>query len=286
MKKKILLFTLSSIMGAVVLMSNGGGAVNGGNGIRNGAKGITQTCAQAGCHTGTLAAIPGIRVDSVGGVEVTSYVAGMTYTVTVTGSHPTNTKFGFQLAAVSGTGTAQVQAGSFAATGLPAQTAKRTSSSLEIMEHSSVITGTGTPATLSKSFVWTAPTSTTLTDVKFYLAVNAVNGNGVADAGDAAENLTITLPRQIPSTEVADIANNATVIAYPNPTTGILNINASAWTNATVNVYDIAGRNVASVQTNSVTGAATINTDNWASGVYNVVVSNETGRKAIQVVKQ
>ena len=99
MKKQILLFTLTAGMVSAVLMSSSGGAANGGLGNRTGAKGSTANCSGSGCHgAASTATTATIRVDSAGGVEVTKYVPGMTYTVTVTGAHASNNRFGFQFA--------------------------------------------------------------------------------------------------------------------------------------------------------------------------------------------
>lgn len=277
----MLLFTLIGGLGYVALTSSSGGASNSGL-LRNGAKGTPTTCGGGGCHTGTLAPIIDIRVDSVGGVEVSKYVAGMTYTVTVTASHPSNNAFGFQLSSVSGTGTAQVQAGSFASAGLPAQVAKRTSSGIEVMEQSSTISGA-----LSKSMVWTAP-ATGSEDVKFYLTVNAVDGVGGASSGDASENMSITLPKHPSTSSVATMASKATVSAYPNPATNVLNI-ASGYANQqiSIDILDMTGRNIAHQLNNTdADGNTNISMTNLAPGQYNVVIAKGAEKQTIQVVKQ
>src|SRR5437868_50337 len=64
------------------------------------------------------------------------------------------TKFGFEFAAVSGTGAAQVQAG--ASTGLPAGVTTHTVTAIQVVEHSSVRTGTA--GSYDIQFTWTAPT--------------------------------------------------------------------------------------------------------------------------------
>ncbi len=282
MKKKILLFTLASGMAVVTLMSNGSGAAGSGN-SRTGADGSVANCGGSGCHGGAGATTATLRIDSVGGVQVTKYVPGMTYTVTVTGSHATNTKFGFQMAAVSGTGSSQVQAGTFATT-LPASVAKRniTGIPFDFIEHSSIITGP-----LSKSFSWTAP-ATGVGTISMYLTVNAMNNTGGADAGDVSGNTSKTLAQHVASSSVADLSDNISLSAYPNPVTNTLNIKAgNGYGNYTVTVFDMTGRNIAhSTLEANVTGIATINTSDWTSGLYNVVVANENSRETIQIVKQ
>lgn len=270
MKKKALLFILVAGMGYVTLSSSSGGP--GGN--LTGARGSSPSCGS--CHGGGSGAPTlNIRVDTAGGVEVTKYTPGKTYTVTVTGSHPSLTKFGFQYTAVSGTGGAQINAGTL--TALPSQTATHTASTLTILEHTSTINGP-----LSKSFTWTAP-ATGVGNVTMYLTVNAVNGNG-SDNGDISGNMNKVLAQYPVVTEVANVNNDINITAFPNPATNTLNIQAAnIFGNYNVEAFDFTGR---SVLNTTVNGIASINTSNWAPGVYNVVVTGETGHKAIQVVKQ
>lgn len=282
MKKNFLLLTLCAGMGWVVLQSTSGGAATGA-GIRNGVKGNPNNCGGSTCHGGaSTATTTGIRVDSVGGVQVNRYVAGMTYTVTVTGGHTSLTRFGFQFAAVSGTGSAQAQAGSF--TTLPSQVAEHTSSSVKFVEQTSAITGP-----LSKTFKWTAPASG-VGDIKMYLTVNAVNGASGADAADVSDDSVLTLTHYVPpSSSVGTVANAPVVSAFPNPIVGSdLHLNlAGSYTSYSVAVYDITGRNVyAGEVAASLSGASTINTSNWAPGLYKVTVASGDNTEVISVVKQ
>lgn len=282
MKKTALLLPIVAGLLYVTLSSNDANPSITGIGNRTGAKASTANCAGSGCHTGTAPAPTiGIRVDSVGGVQVSKFVPGMTYTVTVTGSHTTNTKFGFQFAAVTGTGASQTQSGTFPGS-MPSSVAKNTFSGLSIIEHSAVITGP-----LSKSFTWQAPTvGGSPIDIKMYLTVNAVNGTGSADGSDVSGNTSITLAQWVTPSAVANVDNGISVKAYPNPVTDVLNIQANAYDTYTVQVYDMAGRMVNAGATNVVTGASTISTSGWATGMYNVVVSNVNGSKTVQVAKQ
>ncbi len=281
MKKQILLFTLTAGMVATVLMSSSGGAANGGLGNRTGAKGSTANCSGGSCHGGVSAATTAtIRVDSAGGVEVTKYVPGMTYTVTVTGAHTSNNRFGFQFAAVSGVGAAQLQAGTFSA--LPTSVASRTASGLNIIEQSTGITGP-----LSKSFSWTAPAAG-LGNISLYLIVNATNASGGPDASDVTANTSKILTELVTSS-VPVVTNNVAVTAFPNPVIGQLNVQVGNITGAySVAVYDITGKSVSntSVEAGNVAATTSFNTSNWAPGAYQVVVESEGNRTVQQVVKQ
>lgn len=277
MKKRVLLFTLTAGMMYVALQSSNGGASSSA-GNRTGSGGGTSNCGGGGCHGGESATVTAnIRVDSVGGVEVTKYVAGMTYTVTVTGSHATLSHFGFQFAAVSGTGTAQ--AGTFGTA--PAQVANRTVSGINIMEQTTKIVGP-----LSKQFTWTAP-ATGVGTISMHLTVNGVNNDGAPSAADLSHHVSKTFTQYIPAS-VTNVANKVTVAAFPNPATNNLNIQVgNAHSNYSLQVYDVAGRSIMNSQiVANGTGVTNINTSGWASGIYQVVVADESSREVIQVVKQ
>ncbi|MCD6013400.1 MAG: hypothetical protein K0Q79_3262 [Flavipsychrobacter sp.] len=280
MKKRILLLTAIAGMGYVLLTSYAGGpAPLAGN--RTGAKGATATanCA-TGCHgTGTSTTVT-ITLDSAG-VTTTRYKPGMTYTVKIHGVNTSSLpKFGFQFAAVSGTGASQVQAGTFPSSGLPSGVASHSASSLDIIEHTAG--RNGVPAgTYDVQFTWVAP-STNVGNITMYSTLNAVNGNNLQDAADISGNTSITLT-PIVTTSVEQLVNNIGITAYPNPVVNALTLQAEKAGTYMVNVYDIAGRTIATEQMSS-TGS--INTANWAAGIYQVAVQKDGNMQVIPVVKQ
>jgi len=285
MKKQILLFTLSAGMVAAVLMSSSGGAVSTA-GNRTGAKGTSTSCAGGSCHgAASAAASATIRVDSAGGVAVTKYVPGMTYTVTVTGSHTSHTRFGFQFAAVSGIGGAQLQAGTFSS--LPANVTSTSASALNIIEQSSPINAVSPADSFIRSFSWTAPAAG-LGNISLYLIINAVNGNSSPDAGDVTASTSKVLTELV-TASVPVVANRATVTAFPNPAVGQLNVQVGNIAAAyTVTVYDVMGRSVASttVEAGNIAATTSFNTSTWAQGAYQVVVESEGNSTVQQIVKQ
>ena len=233
------------------------------------------TCVNAGCHSGGIAApTVNIRVDSAGGIEVNKYASGKTYTVTVTASHALN-NFGFQFAAAIGTGAAQFNAGTFGA--LPSQVAQRGVAGISILEHTGTI-----PGPLSKSFTWTAPV-TASGDVTMYLTVNAVNSD-LNTSGDMSANVSKVLAQYPIPSKVSDVNYELNINAFPNPVTDVLNIQMpDFFNNYTVQVFDPLGRLITE---KAITGIACLSTVHWVPGAYNVVVSSQTNRKAIYVVKQ
>lgn len=278
MKKRAILFTLVAAASYTILSSNATGPALASSENRTGAKSTTANCA-AGCHNNTFAAPQptiNIRVDTAGGLEVTKYTPGKTYTVTVSGSHATLNRFGLQYAAVSGTGSSQVLAGSFS--GLPAGIAQRTPGGLAILEQTSAITG---GLSFTRSFTWTAP-ATNVGSVTMYLTVNAVNGD-FNTSGDVSANINKVLTPYSP-TSITNVVNDINVAAFPNPLTNMLNISVANSINASeLHIFDLQGRELVNTTINHST---TINTLSWPAGVYSIVVSGAGGRKTLQIVKQ
>jgi len=283
MKKKILLFTLIAGMCYLGFSSYvTGPAFNGFN--RSGANSSVTNCGDvpSGCHGGFSASTTAsITVDSVGGVAVTKYVAGMTYTVTVTGANSAMTHYGFEFTAVSGSSPSQINAGSFSS--FPSLVAMHSTGGLNFVEHTNTISG----ATLSKSFTWTAP-SPAVGAITMYLTVNAVNGDGNANAADVSNNTSITL--QHSTSAVASIADNVSIKTFPNPVTNTLNLqldNAQTG-NYSTSVYDLNGKVVASqiLEINSAAQVATINTANLIPGMYILSVEKDGSRQVTSFIKQ
>lgn len=289
MKKQILLSVAAAGMTGLMIMSNAAGPANpttGTGGNRTGAKGSTANCSSGGCHGTTTGVSARIWIDSAG-TPVTQYTAGKTYNITVVGQHASLNKFGFQFAAVSGTGGGQIQAGTFAGVTSPA--ANHMLGGLNLIEQMSAISAAASADTFAKTFTWTAP-STGVGTITLYLTVNAVNGNGLADAGDGSTNISKTLTLYTPpSSSVGSVDSKATVTAYPNPVTGSeLHLQlGNGYGNYSISVFDVTGRMISAEQVvSTLNGTATINTANWTPGVYKVAVTGENNREVISVVKQ
>ena len=290
MKKRILLLTaVAGFMYVTFTSESGGPAHSGVGGNRTGAQATVTNCGGSvgavSCHgTGAGTSVT-ITVDS-GTTAVTHYKPGLTYTVKV---HGTNTaslpKFGFEFAAVSGTGGAQVQAGTF-----PAPTAPIYADplgTLTFIEHGNTLTGA--PAgTYDASFQWTAP-ATNMGTLTLYCTINAVNGNAIVDAADISGNDSLKLLSWA-SLETASVLENLSINANPNPTTANLNLQMENAQPGSYNlqVFNMNGSLVASqhVEVNTASQSTTINTTNWATGLYNVVIEKDGSHKSLLVVKQ
>ena len=294
MKKRILLLTAVAGMCYVVFTSESGGpayygASGGGN--RTGAKASVTNCGGSNgavsCHgTGTSTTVT-ITIDSGSTTTATThYKPGLSYTIKIHGNNTAlNPDFGFEFAAVSGTGATQVQAGTFS--GLATSVSNDSYLGLNFIEHNHVLVGS--PAgTYDQSFTWTAP-STSVGNITLYCTLNAVNGNAVADAGDISGNTSVILT-PINTTETASIIENISIKAFPNPVTNNLNLqldNAQPGTYS-LQVFNLNGSAFLNqtIEVNSVSQATGINTSDWAPGLYSVVVEKDGSRKTTMVVKQ
>jgi len=213
MKKRILLFTLIAGLGYLAFSSYSTGpgtnaydctgadaATGSGNptGCSTGGGGCHSTTATAGIALTLEIDSAGVMVSSTPGTG--HYTPGYTYTIKITGVNNTTStlpKWGFQVAATKGTvamSAASISnAGTLQSTGLPtnvhyvAATGTPSSFYANVVEHDarlSPLTGTGGTGTVyTESFTWTAPVAGTGA-VSLWGALNAVNNNGSADAGD------------------------------------------------------------------------------------------------------
>jgi uncharacterized protein (TIGR03437 family) len=166
-----------------------------------------QGCAARGCHTSSASGGP---VNPAGGSVVatfsggTTYTPGQTQTVTVTISDPQNKSYGFQMSARLGTTTSDLstkQGGTFVLgpgtqvlcdNNSIRKTTCPANAPVEFIEHTS-------PSTKAFTFQWTAPAAGS-GPVTFYVAGNAVNGNGREDGGDHVYLANITLTEAAGST--------------------------------------------------------------------------------------
>ncbi len=304
MKKRILLFTLAAGMGGLVLMSNSHGPAGSGysctgaetdNGNPAGCSATGSSCHGTAATTGITVAI---QLDSVG-VPTTHYKGGMTYTVKLTGTNTTtNTlpKFGFQIASMLGTtATATPTNEGTWSTTLPSGTHEVMASSsggnflLNIVEQASSQFATtlsgATGATYVETFTWTAPSTGTGT-ISFWAAVNAVNADALANAGDLWNTNHVTINEWVHTAGVNEISNEFTVSAFPNPTVNTLTINVNNAGNYSVEVYDINGRIVVTENMEVSNSAKSLNTSNWIPGMYQVVISKDGVYKVVSVAKQ
>jgi parallel beta-helix repeat protein len=85
-------------------------------------------------------------------------------------------------------------------------------------------------------------------------------------------------------TGIAKIATLGGVNVYPNPTSGILNVEFNSNISKSVSVIDVTGRVI--MTTNSSDSAVALDLANLAAGVYYVKMQTATATEVVKVVKQ
>jgi hypothetical protein len=167
---------------------------------RCGLYGTQPTCAT--CHSPGVGNLMGSAAVSISG-NPSEYTLGTTYSITVIGlqTSPIPAFYGFEMAAVRAN---NANAGTFTAvagTNVASQTVS--GNSISFIRHSTTSTsGTWT-------FNWKAP-STNVGDIRFYLAINAADGDGGTD-GDYIYTTLFTLAQPCtPTTATLSTNNHAT----------------------------------------------------------------------------
>ena len=260
-----------------------------------------------GCHShsATAGIVVTLELDSAG-VPVTTYKAGLSYTVKIKGVNNTASvlpKFGFQTIAIKGAvaDSTPVNIGTFQQTGLPAGVHYQTPVSAQyivanVIEQTTPLSpdsGTGGRGTIyAESFGWTAPVTGTGT-VSLWGVLNAVNFNGSADGADLwnVQHLVITEDTTATTVNsITDVNGTLTLNIFPNPASDFAQLEIANATSGSyhLNVYDSEGRQVIKHEL-EVTGdlyKTEINTADWTSGIYFVKISNDETVKVLKMVKK
>lgn len=308
MQKKFLLTILILIFGGIIFSSYEHGPAYEGGLNRTGSNGGGANCAGSGCHSANdPSTIVSVHVKNSAGTEVTQYVPGGNYTVTINGHNTTSetlSKFGFQVSGIvvsSGD-----QAGTFTAVS-GSNIRIVTLSGLQIAEHKKPLNETSTN-TYTATFNWTAPAAGA-GNVAFYGILNPVAGDGHKTTGggdddddddDDDDETGLSYPNIAPvvtltqgtgggnggTSAVAQQTKEASMFrCYPTPCTSLLTIEATEQVILQkVEIYDMAGR----LQVASNTTADKkyeINTSNLLPGVYTLVAYSTSGSSMMQIVK-
>ncbi len=279
MKRKLLFYTLSGGIAALVFSSYGGGPLGGGAGNRTGSNSSVADCSTGGCHSANSTATQvTIALTTPGNLPVSSYVPNTLYKVTIGGTNnAAKGKFGFQVSSVKATAQSQ-QAGSPAVTA--PNTIVRTTGGLQIVEHNSPLNATsvtGSTAVYAVSYNWTSPAKGT-GSVRFYGILNAVNGTGGTD-GDQ--------PNTAPFLEVSEAtaagvptASAAVLSVFPNPASGEIMLQGLSSGPADIQIWDMSGRVARSGRSETVQGVARMDVSSLAPGHY-YLVARQDGRPMV-----
>ncbi len=269
--RKFLLFTLLGIVftasTAFIISSSG---ITGHTGSPGEA-----TC--SGCHSGGMG-ITSVSISATPSFTAGQYLAGQTYTVSVTVSNGSYSKFGFDVEILNPSNT---NAGNITTALAGVQLVNSTRKNAT---QTTPKTGTGS-ATFQ--FVWVAPLSGTAT---IYAAGNAVDGTG-GTGGDTPSNTSLTLK------DNSGVGINEAVVSgisglnvYPNPVRSDLKISYNLIEGAAVKVglFDIQGKEITEfANQNQNIGANILNAQlpaDLAKGVYFVKLSIEGKQQAQRLI--
>lgn len=207
-----------------LLSFNSGNSISSAQGQASscGSPGEPGTCSRSTCHgagSGGLAdnAGPGsVVLNAVPALVGTNYKPGQLYHMTVTVNETGKTHFGFGIEILDNTGNTNTQvnntAGTFTVTDATnTRTWQAFGTGRLALTHNTK--GGVATNTCSFTFDWTAPASGT---INMYLAGNATNNNGAADAADNVYTLQKTLTAL--STGIEEQSpQKFSVSTYPNP---------------------------------------------------------------------
>lgn len=285
MRKKSLLITATTAIIYLTISSYSSGPAHNMEGDKTGRPGVSATC--GGCHMGgggtTTGAIE-VRLKSAGAssAPVTSYVAGETYIITITGGNPTAglDDFGFQFTAVKSSD--NTTTGTYSNMGTMVHGFPHATPTL--VEHNAPIPKTG--GVYEISFDWTAPT-TAVGGINMYAIINAVDKDNTVSGDKPSSTITVALSD---ATSVVKISSEVVVKVFPNPVVNILTIDldkADAGT-YTVQTYNMSGSRVSAIEMNIGPGSytGTVNTSDWVPGMYFVRIQKDGYKHVVPVVKQ
>lgn len=285
MRKKSLLFTATTAIIYLTISSYSGGPAHNGTGNMTGSPGSAGNCTS--CHSGGGGTTSGtivVQLKSAGSssVPVTSYIAGETYIVTITGGNPTAglDDFGFQFTALKGSDNTAV--GTYSNLGTTAQTFP--SSNPTLVEHTAAIPKTA--GLYVVSFDWTAP-ATSVGAINMYAIINAVNKNSMQTGDKSSSTISLAL---VDKTSVATVTSEVVVKIFPNPVVNTLTIDLDKADAGmyTIQAYNMSGATVASMEMNIGPGSytGTVNTSDWAPGMYFISIQKDGYKHVVTVVKQ
>jgi hypothetical protein len=234
MKRTFLLFTFSAALAVITLNSNSSGPANNNNGNKTGGPGASGTCGNPGCHSGATGATGAVslKLKSDNSPANGKYAPGQVYIVTVSGTHASLPKFGFQLMALKET--ANTQAGTFG--NFSADNHSKVVAGITLVEQHHAIAKAGTD--FKTEFEWTAPAAGT-GNIKFYGILNAVNGTGSTGGDAVSPGFDLTLAEA--TNGINDISKQQLTI-YPNPVRQSLNLTIPHNDNYELKIYSLDGK--------------------------------------------
>ncbi|MEA1875905.1 MAG: choice-of-anchor V domain-containing protein [Bacteroidota bacterium] len=215
------------------------------------------TCNQ--CHSSTVKAKEGwISSD----IPEEGYIAGETYTITLSAQQAGITRFGFELTTEKAGGD---KIGSFDI---------EDNTQMQLVNNSAAVTHTSsgiaaTDGARSWSFKWTAPVAGT-GEVSFYAAINAANADG-GTSGDAIFTTEVQIDEQIDNSIELFILEGWLKV-YPNPAIDRVFVHMNGLTPQSLefNVYDLQGQLIKSdmIEISAANSVISIPVEDLPTGNY------------------
>lgn len=275
MKRTLLLFSTLGLL--YVTMS---GYSTGPSGTPQGVMTAKSGCSGGGCHGGPITdtslklnLVEDGHTDPIPAISG-KYSPNAKYTVTLTCNIAGAAKYGYIVLATSG---ANNQAGMFANPGSNPGVKVTSKPPHTVVEQPSPVTPG--PNGLEASFEWTAPPKGA-GNVTFSVAVNGVNDNGTADAGDRYAYKFFYFQEGF-ALSADDIAMEMDVVAYPNPVANLLNVNIrnSNGGHYYYRIYSTGG--VLASEGHLDASSNGIDVSNMAGGTYFMSITNDDHQKVI-----
>jgi len=226
-----------------------------------------QYCGSFGCHfNGAFSPEARLAILDLDSLPTTAYIPGEEYILSIDAQHtgfPAG--YGFQVVALQNSDNGAV-------TGfhdLPQRTQEVAINGRQYIEQNNILPEA--PVYLN----WTAPDNGT-GDITFYAAVNVVNGNG-SSAGDGADTTQLVIAEDLMlSNETIAADASIQVSAYPNPTSGLLSVEADQ----PISKLTILDRNGLKVYSNTYKSRMDLST--LSPGLYILQIGFENGSRALR----
>ena len=273
----VLTFVLLFGLTTNTISKEDGAPVAGGHG-NTGSPWDAQSCARVGCHPGSSTAIS----DAISSdIPATGYVAGQTYTITVSLAEAGRTTYGFQVSPHDNSGNLL---GTLVVT--DAGQTKLVGSGNYVTHRS---TGVSSPTESKEwSFDWEAPAAGT-GDVTFFGGFNAANGNGMA-GGDLLFTSSMTVSEDGTSS-IDEIATGLFVDFVGNPVQDVLSVGFTANSSHTIDmsIFSLDGKLLYSQPQFSIdqwNSKISIDVSDFNDGMYLLQISSNEKSVVKKMLKQ
>lgn len=228
-----------------------------------------QTCWKSGCHSGTAPVAQTGLIST--NIPADGYIAGNTYTITISATEQGISRWGFE---------ASPQSSSGALMGTPVITNSTETKLVSSKYVTHKTAGNSGSNGRTWTFDWIAPTAGSGT-VNFYACVMAANGNG-NDNGDHGYTDMITVQESLSSGITSIQATSVDI--FPNPCSdNFVNFRNLPLDVQRISVYTINGSLVTAFKPSSLQGKFDI--ANLPSGAYFVVVTRPEGSHTLRFMR-